>query len=193
MEFTLPWHTTWQIANSLITLNGYRSLLILNISLRSLRICIRLSVNSYLRVLFLLDHDSSCSPEKNIWLLINQSFMLRSIGYPIHKVPNLDCVWIATAPDVMTVVIKFHVLDLQDSMEAMTIGLGDDPQERLAIIFKSWEASETPPPIFTSSRSAWIRYATHIPDDKTPKGFLIEILGTYSTGMLFLISDKCQV
>ena len=135
---------------------------------------------------FTSDQDASCSPEKNIWLLSYEPFILRSVGYPTHKVLYLDCVWIATAPDVQTIVIKFHVLDLQDSMEAMTIGLGDDPQERLTIIFKSWEASETPSPIFTNSRKVWIRYATHIPYDKTPKGFLIEIWGTYSTGMLFL-------
>ncbi|XP_072022814.1 ovochymase-like [Amphiura filiformis] len=121
------------------------------------------------------DLDAACTPEKDISLTLNEPSLLNSIGYPEYKVSYVDCVWVATAPAEAKVLIKFRALDFQESMEALTIGIGDDSQNRLSIILKSWEFEETPSLVFTGSRVAWIRYATYLPYERVPKGFLLEM------------------
>ena len=137
------------------------------------------------------------SPDRHISLSTNhQPFLLNSIGYPNYKIGFLDCVWVATAPrEDAKVIIKFRVLDFQHSMEALTIGIGDDSQDRLSIVFRSWEGDAASSPVFTGSQIAWIRYVTYWPYDKSTTGFLLEIWASPDTGrhyhdhdwMLFLL------
>ena len=78
--------------------------------------------------------------------------------------------------------MKFRALDFQHSMEALTIGIGDDSQDRLSIVYRSWEDDAVSSPVFTGSQMAWIRYVTYWPYDKSTTGFLVEIWSSLATG-----------
>ncbi len=128
------------------------------------------------------DVDEVCSPERNIALTVNEPSLLNSMGYPQYRITYVDCVWIATAPAGATVLFKFVDLNFQEGMEGLVIGFGDDSQNRLSTILRSWNFEVIPGPVFTGKKNSWIRYATFLPYNDTYRGFQLEMWATKADG-----------
>ncbi|XP_038067010.1 uncharacterized protein LOC119737019 isoform X2 [Patiria miniata] len=130
--------------------------------------------------------DYSCGNRSISLPAVFDYVTLSSPNHPNPYPNSADCVWIVTAPQDSYMVIKFLSLDIETCCDTLSIGEGNDVEDRTSI-HKQLYGNTLPMLMVIPSSVVWLRFQSDYETQK--QGFQAEVQALENTGLASFCSD----